>query len=232
VADVIARVVNERGELVLRRRPTDRALELRANGVFVMDTREVSSERLLASTAIAAVRARLGEATSLRVLIGGLGLGFTLSQVLADPNVAEVLVVEIEPELVGWHRQGLIGVNDDALADPRTRLAVADVRAVIADGTAHPYELILLDVDNGPGYLVHDANADLYAAEMLSCCRRACRSGGAVAVWSAAAAPELAASMATVFDSVDVIEVPVRLGERMEGYWLYLGRRDVSSSGT
>ncbi len=94
----VARAESDRGELVLRERTEDdgsTTLELRANGVFVMDTRETSSERALAREALAR------HADPWRVLVGGLGLGFTLEEVLADERVRQVLVVEIEPALVG-----------------------------------------------------------------------------------------------------------------------------------
>ena len=84
--------MSERGEVVLRRREHDGALELRVNGVFVMDTIETSSERELARATLAAVDPATD---ALEVLVGGLGLGFTLAEVLTDPRVARVLVVEI-----------------------------------------------------------------------------------------------------------------------------------------
>ena len=96
----IARATGPTGELVLRRRADDRGedgttIELRANGVFVMDTVETASERAMATATLAASRTRGGTPT--RVLVGGLGLGFTLGEVLADPFVEHVTIVEIEP---------------------------------------------------------------------------------------------------------------------------------------
>ena len=101
----VARAESERGELVLRQRTEpdgSTTLELRANGVFVMDTRETSSERALAREALARHEAPGS------VLVGGLGLGFTLAEVLADPRVRRVVVAEIEPALVGWLRDGTV----------------------------------------------------------------------------------------------------------------------------
>ena len=116
------RAESERGELVLRARTEDdgvTTLELRANGVFVMDTRETSSERALARQALA--RHPAPES----VLVGGLGLGFTLAEVLDDARVRRVVVAEIEPALVGWMRDGTVPHGPALLADPRVQTASA-----------------------------------------------------------------------------------------------------------
>lgn len=201
------------GNLVLRRR-ADGSLELRANGVFVMDTVETSTEQELA------VRALALHPSPGRVLVGGLGLGFTLRAVLADERVEQVTVVEIEPALVTWTRAGLVP-GAEALADPRTRVEVADVARVLA-ASRSAYDLVLLDVDNGPGYLVHDANAGLYRAPALEDARRATRPGGIVVVWSAARSEELEATMAAVFGGVRALSYDVDLQGRAETYWLYV----------
>jgi spermidine synthase len=213
------------GELVLLRRD-DGHLELRANGVFVMDTREHTSERALASRSL-----ELAAPGPLRVLVGGLGLGFTLAAVLADPRVTRCTVVEIEPDLVGWLRDGTVPHGPPLLADPRVEVVVADIADVL-NAEAVPedepsptaYDLVLLDVDNGPGYLVHDANAALYRAPALETARRTLADSGLLVVWSAAPAPELAAALRSAFGNVaaEAFDVPGhgRAGE----YWLYTAR--------
>ena len=216
--DEVARSGSERGELVLRRRE-DGALELRANGVFVMDTVETSTERELATRALALHH------DPREVLVGGLGLGFTLAAVLADERVARCTVVEIEPALVDWLRDGTVPSGPELLADDRVRVLVDDIARALAQAPPSAYDVVLLDVDNGPGYLVHDANAGLYAAPALTQARRATRPGGAVVVWSAARAPELEATMREVFGRWEVEELscPVDLQGRAETYWLYAG---------
>ncbi|MDO9455942.1 hypothetical protein [Nocardioides sp.] len=224
----IARAESERGELVLReRRPgpddpegTPTALELRANGVFVMDTVEVATERALATAALAAV------ASPRAVVVGGLGLGYTMHEVLADTRVEVCAVVEVEEALVGWMRDGTVPHGPALLADARVKVVVADVAVAVAEARAASYDLVLLDVDNGPGYLVHDANAALYARPFLEAVRTVLRPGGAVVVWSASEAPELATVMDGVYDAVEAVALDVRLQERDEQYWLYLGRVD------
>ena len=213
----VARSTSERGELVLRRR-ADGALELRANGVFVMDTVETSTERALATRAL-----ELHPAPA-SVLVGGLGLGFTLRAVLEDDRVERVTVAEIEDALVGWARDGTVP-GGDVLADPRVTVAVGDVADVLRDSAGSTYDLVLLDVDNGPGYLVHDANAELYRAPALEQARRVTRPGGTVVVWSAAEAPDLLAAMGGVFGRrrSEAVAYDVALQGRAERYWLYVG---------
>jgi len=214
----VARSESVRGELVLRRRE-DGSLELRANGVFVMDTVETSTERALA------VRALELHPHPGQVLIGGLGLGFTLQATLTDPDVEKVTVVEIEPALVEWLRDGTVAHGRALLGDPRVEVVVADVAQALQDAPPSAYDLVLLDVDNGPGYLVHDANADLYRAPALQEARRATRPGGMVVVWSAAEAPELEETMGGVFGRwrTEAVSYDIDLQGRAEAYWLYVG---------
>ncbi|QIG44309.1 methyltransferase domain-containing protein [Nocardioides anomalus] len=218
----VARAESERGELVLReRRPVDggpSALELRANGVFVMDTLEVSTERAMAQTALALVE------DPRAVVVGGLGLGFTMHEVLADSRVEKVAVVEIEPAIVDWMRTGQVPHGPALLADERVTVVEADVAVALQEGRDATYDLVLLDVDNGPGYLVHATNAALYEAPALTHARRVLRPGGALVVWSAAPSPELEAALGEVFGAVEAQRHDVTLQEREEEYWLYVAR--------
>lgn len=217
----IARAESERGELVLRERRAEAGsstLELRANGVFVMDTLEVSTERALASGALAEV------AEPRAVVVGGLGLGFTMHEVLADSRVEKVAVVEIEQSLVDWMRDGTIPHGPAMLADERVTIVVADIAVALTEAAPSSYDLILLDVDNGPGYLVHDLNAALYEEPFLRAARRALRPGGVLAVWSAAEAPELVERMRAVFGNAEGRAHDVLLQDRDEQYWLLVSR--------
>jgi spermidine synthase len=211
----VARAVSERGELVLRRRGDDGALELRVNGVFVMDDRETSSEELLASAALASVR------RPDRVLVGGLGLGYTVRALLADPRLRSVIVAEIEPDLVSWMHAGLV---PSVLDDPRVSVVVSDVRAVIAAEPDASLDGILLDVDNGPDFLVYNENSAIYSSSFLAVCRAKLRAGGVLTVWSSSASPALESAVASVFDACDVELVPVNLQGRAETYYVYQGR--------
>jgi spermidine synthase len=217
----IARAESERGELVLRERRDDTGpaiLELRANGVFVMDSAEFASEEALASAALELVPEPRD------VLVGGLGLGFTMHRVLADQRVERCTVVEIEEALLGWMRDGTIPHGQSMLADVRANPVVADIGLALAEAADDTYDLVLLDVDNGPGYLVHEGNARLYQAPFLSDCGRILRPGGALVVWSMDEAEELQQRMGEVFDEVSALPHPVRLQDRDEHYWLIVGQ--------
>ncbi|GAA1936001.1 spermidine synthase [Nocardioides hwasunensis] len=217
----IARAETERGDVVLRRRTSDGAadvLELRVNGVFVMDTLETTSEIELAAQALELVE----EPTS--VLIGGLGLGFTLQRVLADARVERAVVVEIEEPLIQWMRDGTVPHGPGLLADTRATVVNADIAMAIAEARS-TYDLVLLDVDNGPGYLVHAANEAVYEHEFLGRCRDLLSPGGVLVVWSANAAPELLAAMQEIFGTAQEQAHDVLLQDRPEQYFLYLARR-------
>ena len=217
----IARAESERGELVLRERRSEGAaasLELRANGVFVMDTVETSTERALASAALELVDEPRA------VVVGGLGLGYTMHEVLADSRVERCAVVEIEQALVDWMRDGTIPHGPALLADERVVVVVADVAVALAEARPSTYDLVLLDVDNGPGYLVHEQNASLYAPAFLTAAGAALRPGGVLVIWSADEAPELEASLRDVFGNVEARSHDVLLQDRDEHYWLYVAR--------
>jgi spermidine synthase len=206
----VARGVSERGELVLRRRAEDGALELRVNGVFVMDDRETSSEELLAAVALAGSPARL--------LVGGLGLGYTVRTLLADDGVREVVVAEIEADLVQWMRDGLL---PSVLDDPRVSVFVGDVRAAVASEAPGSLDGILLDVDNGPDFLVYDENAAIYESSFLALCKEKLRADGVLTVWSSSDSPSLEAAVRAVFGHCEVKPVPVDLQGRAETYYVY-----------
>ena len=221
----IARAESERGEIVLRERRDPGAgdnapvvLELRVNGVFVMDTLETGSEKGLATAALKQVE------NPRKVVVGGLGLGFTLHEVLADQRVEKLVVVEIEDALVQWMRDGTVPHGPSYLADQRLSVMTADIRVAMAEATPAAYDLILLDIDNGPGFLVYADNEAVYQRPFLDQARRALRPGGALVIWSAAETPDLQAEMREVFGNAVAIPYEVTLQSRDEHYWLYLSR--------
>ncbi|MER6988248.1 hypothetical protein ABT337_01765 [Saccharopolyspora hirsuta] len=218
MAELVARGESERGELALLRRGD--VLELRVNGVFVMDTAHTETERELATATLHAV-----DAAELRVLIGGLGLGFTLREVLADPRVREAHVVEIEPELLGWHRDGLVPDTAAAIRDDRVRCHVGDVAEVVAAQPPGAFDVVLLDVDNGPDFLVYDANSAIYRGEFLARCGEKLTAGGTLAIWSADTSPALRGALQEVFGNCEELAIPVRLGQHETTYHLFLAVR-------
>ncbi len=159
---------------------------LKLNGRQLMSTTSTTSELLLAQLPCKGLsRIRNGS-----VLIGGLGLGFSLRQVLemARPDTT-VHVAELLPEVVAWNREFLGAVNGKLLRDPRVKTIVGDVFKVIQQAGKVAYDAILLDVDNGPTSFVQPKNSRLYSRGGFKLIARALRPGGKVAFWSACAEP-------------------------------------------
>ena len=193
-------------DVVLRRRD-DGALELRVNGVFVMDDVESTSERRLAELVL--------ERGARDVVVGGLGLGFTARALLADEQVRRVLVAELH----------LAVASASEIDDPRLEVVIGDVRDLIAAQPDTSADAVLLDVDNGPDSLVHPGNASVYGDAFVAECARILRPGGTLAVWSMDDSPALRTTLATHLDHVEAERVPMRLQGRDEAYWILSGRR-------
>jgi len=173
---------------------------LKIGGVPLMSTTAAASEQQMAELACAALPPKP------RVLIGGLGFGFTLRRVLAlCPPDAVVDVAELLREVVAWNREFLTEVNGRLLDDPRVRVHTRDVCELIGGCGRDRYHAILLDVDNSPDPLVQKGNARLYDAAGLARTRAALHPGGRVVFWSANRAPEFAKSLARVFKKVESI---------------------------
>lgn len=204
----VERRTGECGELVLRR--DGEHFEIIANGVFLMDTRGGESERLLVRAAAEAMPEVIERG---RLLLGGLGVGFSLRAALDHPRVGEIVVVEREPAVIAWNRGPLRDVHGDALADPRVRCVQADLVAWLADAAAGEFDAICLDIDNGPEWTVSDGNAVLYGPAGLDLLAGRLAPGGVLAVWSASASPAFAEALRTRFGAVDVLEVAVPRGE-------------------
>ncbi|MEV0719709.1 spermidine synthase [Asanoa sp. NPDC050611] len=202
--EVVEKVVTDRGELVLRRDAGH--CELISNGVFLMDTRSGASERTLVDAAVSAV------APGGRLLIAGLGVGFSLASAVSCATLAEIVVVEIEPTVVAWHTTHLESFSGGALRDPRVRVVVADLGQWLAT-TEEQFDAICLDVDNGPDWTVFDTNAALYADAGTALLRAHLRPGGVLAVWSAAASEDYAARLASTVGPVSTVLTEVEHGE-------------------
>ncbi|MEA4943554.1 MAG: hypothetical protein VB080_03860 [Propionicimonas sp.] len=208
----LARADTADGEIVLRRR--DGVVELIVNGVFAMDTTEVASELALAD----AVGSPPG-----RVLVGGLGLGYTAARLL-DNGAEWVDVVERARPLIDWAGAGVTGQLGRLASDPRIRLHAADVVDFVtaADGR---WDAIVLDVDNGPSFLIHADNAEVYAEDFLASCHTRLYPGGHLLVWCETASPDLEIALNRVFAGVELIEVPVTREGRSFDYAIYRARR-------
>lgn len=178
-----AHVPGQTGDLQLYRH--DRDFTFRVRGVELMSSREHGSEELLAELALA----RLPSTDSARVLVGGLGMGFTLARVLQLVGAAAAVeVVELVPEVVTWNREWLGDLNGHPLRDARVTVIEGDVARHIRDARSK-YDAILLDVDNGPEGLMRETNDRLYSGRGLIAAGVALRPGGVMAIWSAANHP-------------------------------------------
>jgi spermidine synthase len=205
------------GELVLRRAGPDH--EVIANGTFLMDTRDGRSERALVREAVAGLH-------DARVLLGGLGVGFSLDEAVCAPEVAAIVVVELEPAVVDWGRTHLRPYGGAGLDDPRVTLVAADLADAL-ETLDRPFDAICLDVDNGPGWLVHERNGRVYDDPGLCAIRRLLRSGGRLAVWAAARDAGFEARLRDRFDDVRTVEIAVPRGPADV---VYVARAGVSPS--
>ncbi|MEG3630515.1 spermidine synthase family protein [Streptomyces poriticola] len=210
IPEVLDRRDGPHGEVVLRRHGG--LLQIIANGCFLMDTSDGRSERRLVDAALAALDAS-GERPAPHVLIGGLGVGFSLTHAAANSRWGGITVVEREPAVIDWHRRGpLSGLTRAALADPRTKIVEADLTRYVNE-TCATYDALCLDIDNGPGWTVTEGNETLYAPAGLTACARLLKPGGVVAVWSAKPSPEFEESLRNAgFQRVRTEEIPVARG--------------------
>jgi spermidine synthase len=202
-AVVLERLSTPRGELVLR--SSGEHYEVISNGMFLMDTRGGESERLVVRAAIE----RHGHPST--ALIGGLGVGFTLMEALADPRIERVVVVEIEPTIVAWHRNHLSRLSGAALADPRTTIVIGDIADYLRT-TSDDFDVICLDVDNGPDWTVTPSNTALYGDSGTAAITARLSPGGVLSVWSADRSPAYESVLHRHFGSVEVREVAVPRG--------------------
>ncbi|GAC1377606.1 MAG: spermidine synthase [Polyangiales bacterium] len=182
--ETLAEATSSDGErLVLQRRDTEHVL--RVGGQVLMSSRARESERALATLATADLRAR-GVADP-RVLLGGLGLGFTLRALLDDlPPTATVTVAELSAAIVDWNRTTVAALSGAALDDRRVNVVTGDVSSCYRGERAR-FDAIVLDVDNGPSALSRRGNRALYDAASLRAAAAALRPHGLYVVWSAGA---------------------------------------------
>ncbi|WP_412180593.1 spermidine synthase [Streptomyces sp. ADMS] len=208
--EVLDRREGPYGEVVLRRH--GRLLQIIANGCFLMDTSDGRSERLLIDAALDALTPA-GRASAPHVLIGGLGVGFSLAHAVSDPRWGGITVVEREPAIIDWHRSGpLAEISSRAVSDPRTELVAADLVRYVNE-TSATFDALCLDIDNGPGWTVTEDNQSLYSQAGLASCATVLRPGGVLAVWSAQPSPEFEGTLRNAgFQGVRTEEIPVARG--------------------
>ncbi|MFJ3949217.1 spermidine synthase [Streptomyces libani] len=186
--------------------------EIIANGCFLMDTSDGRSERLLIDAALDALPAGR---TRPSVLIGGLGVGFSLARAAQQPRWGRIVVVEREEAVIDWHRTGpLSAVSAAALADPRSEILHTDLVAHLrTEADQDTYDALCLDIDNGPDWTVTEDNDSLYSPDGLAACRDRLTPGGVLAVWSAQPSPAFEDALRNAgFSGVHTEEIPVVRG--------------------
>jgi spermidine synthase len=181
----------------------DGAYLIRADGVELMSTRRHLSEDRLAEVACEPLRERPGA----RVLIGGLGLGFTLRAALRQLREdAEVVVAELVPEVIAWNADPRYGLSMEAMGDPRVRVVHDDVMNVLQSSPGS-FDAIMLDTDNGPEGMLMSENARLYATRGIEVTVAALRAGGSVVYWSVGDDPRFASALRSAGLDVSTLRV-------------------------
>ena len=189
------------------------------DGATLMSTRAVGSERALAEMGIRG----LVDVKRPRVLIGGLGLGFTLGAALDElPPDGTVVVAEIFAAVVEWNRKFMFESSTDRLADPRVVVDQRDVVEVMRD-TSIPFDAILLDVDNGPDAYCLESNHRLYNAAGLARIKKALNPGGILGIWAVEGSPAFVRTLRREGFEADVTTVRSR-GRKGARHAIFLGR--------
>jgi spermidine synthase len=214
------------GPLCLRRRevlsmPGTVVTEVTLNHAFLMSSYNTLSERALADVAVA-----MHPGAALRVLVGGLGLGYTAHAALASPRVAAVEVVEFLPQVIQWLRQGLVPLASALNADPRFTTVAGDVYARLAAAPAGGFDLILIDVDHAPDDQLSRTNDFFYTREGLQRASLHLAPGGILAVWSYAESSPFARALREAFREVRIEPVTFfnELIDEETTDWLFFAR--------
>ena len=232
--EVLERAAGRSGELVLRRNGAN--LEVIADGMFLMSSVNAPSCEALITAGLAApperwraVPQRVPPRIGLQVLVGGLGLGYTLDAALVDARVERVTVVEYEPVVVDWFRRYGEGRAERLAVEEaagRAQVLVGDVADVMRESPG-AFDLLALDTDNGPDWLVRECNARLYDEAGLALAHNALRPGGVAVFWSPARYDWFVARLATTFPQVNEVAAHDHISGRRHEYTLYVARREL-----
>jgi len=215
------------GLVCLRRRtmptvPPTVVTEITIDHEFLMSSHNAVSERALASIAL-----EMHTGRDLRVLVGGLGLGYTAHEALAQERVAAVRVIEFVPQVIRWMEQGLMPLSAELTDEARLEVVHGDVYALLdAPPEAALHDLILIDVDHSPEERLGDGNDAFYTGAGLARAKRHLAPGGILAVWSYAEHSPFADAMRAAFADVRVEAIAFEnavVGEA-ETNWLFFGR--------
>lgn len=200
----------------------DGSYAISLDGREVMHSRASTSEELLGRLGVERLRPEIES----RVLIGGLGLGFTLRAALkfSGPETT-VEVAELLPEMPEWNRTFMQSLNGSLLDDPRVTIRKENVSRLIRKAKPGTYDAILLDVDNGPVAMVAKNNFSLYSNSGLRAIRSALKPKGRVIFWSAGPEPLFEPRFGRLGFKVTAVPAKVHERARRAAYMLYVGDR-------
>ena len=212
------------GPLCLRRRellsqPGTFVTEVTLNHEFLMSSLYTDSERVLSQTAIDIHRS----SDKLRVLVGGLGLGYTAREALLSERVVQIEVVELLPQVIDWLAQGLVPLSSELNDEPRLVVTQGDVYQRLEGPPGEPFDLILIDVDHSPAERLGEGNVSFYTVPGLLAAKQHLAPGGVLAVWSYAESSPFADALGEVFPHVRVVPVTYdnRLIDEQRTDWLF-----------
>ena len=202
----------------------DRDFSIMINGLDLMHSRRHESELELARLGCAHLAGRKAPS----ILIGGLGMGYTLRQALdmLSPH-AKVVVGELLSAVVQWNREFLGELNNYPLEDERVDLKTGDIVELISR-SKNRFDAILLDVDNGPEAMTDSGNSRLYGYEGILACHRALRNQGCLAVWSAKPSREFEQLLVSCSFHVRRYRVPAHKGKRSQSHFVWVASEDES----
>jgi spermidine synthase len=202
--EIIANVQGQSGELQLQRR--DSHYEVISNGTFLMATHNGESERRM-------VQEALNHAFSAEsVLIGGLGVGFSLDEAVRHAGTVYVTVVELEKHIIEWNHSYFQEWNKRAPENSKTKIVEGDLQVFLEEETNASWDVICMDTDNGPDWLVREGNHYMYEPGGLQTIFGVLRGGGVAAFWSASYSSAFENSLEALFDNVWVEEVEAGRG--------------------
>lgn len=197
----------------------DGAYSISMAGQELMHSKASASETLLGTLGVE----RLDPVSVACVLIGGLGLGFTLRSVLESVGQSvTVELVELIPEVVRWNREFLYDLNGNMLDDPRVRLRMEDVNSVIRAAKPGTYDAILLDIDNGPVAMVAASNSSLYSRSGMAAIKQALKAQGRAVFWSAGQDMKFDNLLKKSGFTVRVVRARVHQNAKRPAYFLYI----------
>ncbi len=213
------------GPLCLRRRallaePGTVVTEVTLNHEFLMSSYNTDSERAISNRSI-----EIHGGRDLKVLVGGLGLGYTTRELLNHENVASVEVVEFLPQVINWLRDGLVPLSKELNAAAHLQVTAGDVYQRLLEPPRDQFDLIVIDVDHSPGDQLGETDHSFYTAKGLASAKAHLREDGVLAVWSYAESSRFSEALRSTFDQVHV--EPIKTTNALVGEeqtdWLFFG---------